>query len=66
MKFSVIDKTTGKSADLNAIVKEEWARWLFALWGFAVTDQGILLVVDTSGQYCICPNDRFTIVEKDK
>ena len=65
MKFKVIDKKTGKEADTYQIaLKEDWAKDLMYcdMEGFAVEEDGTLLLVDECGKFEYCPQDRFEIV----
>jgi hypothetical protein len=70
MRFRVIDKTTGIEPDLEYIaLKEEWAKHLVYcdMDGFALTEDGILMLFDECGSYAFCPLNRFTVViEIDK
>lgn len=65
MTFKVIDNKTGKEPDLEDIVLNE--RWAFDLihcdmQGFAITDEGDLIMLDECGNYEFCPQGRFTVV----
>ena len=63
--FVVLDKTTGKEADLGEIaLHEEWAKSLVYcdMDGFAITQDGALLLLDECGKFEYCPSDRFEIV----
>lgn len=63
--FVVLDKTTGKEADLGEIaLHEEWAKSLAYcdMDGFAITQDGALLLLDECGKFEYCPSDRFEIV----
>lgn len=65
MTFKVIDNETGKEPDLEDIaLNEEWAYRLIHcdMQGFAITDEGDLLMIDECGQYEPCPEGRFTVV----
>lgn len=64
MKFEVIDLTTGKQPDLQAIaLKEDWAKPL--AWtrmdGFAIQSDGTLILTDRCGNHVYCPIGRFRI-----
>ena len=67
--FTVIDKTTGKAPDLAGIVlaaqkaKEPWAEGLIYcdMEGFAVEEDGTLIVCDECGNYAYPPAGRFEI-----
>jgi hypothetical protein len=69
MQFTVIDKKTGKYPDLVEIaLKEEWAKDLMYcdMEGFALYEDGSLILMDECGQYAYCPEDRFEIhIEKE-
>ena len=63
--YWVIDTTTGKTADIEQIAKdEEWARGLMYcdMDGFAIEEDGTLLLLDECGKYVCCPDGRFDIV----
>lgn len=63
--FVVLDKTTGKEADLGEIaLHEEWAKSLAYcdMDGFAITQDGALLLLDECGKFEYCPPDRFEII----
>lgn len=63
--FVVLDKTTGKEAGLGEIaLYEEWAKSLVYcdMDGFAITQDGALLLLDECGKFEYCPSDRFEIV----
>ena len=65
MAFRVIDNKTGKEPDLEYIVLNE--KWAFDLihcdmQGFAITDEGDLIMLDECGNYECCPQGRFTVV----
>jgi len=65
MTFSVIDNKTGRKADTYQIaLKEEWAKHLMYcdMDGFAITEDGTLVLLDECGGVAYCPNDRFQIV----
>lgn len=67
MTFEVIDNKTGKEADLEDIAfNEEWARSLMHcdMQGFAITDEGDLIMLDECGNYEFCPQGRFTVVQE--
>lgn len=62
--FTVIDTMTGKCADIGLIAKtEDWANGL--MWtdmeGFALTEDGALVLLDECGYFAYCPSDRFKI-----
>lgn len=63
MKIKVIDNLTGKYPDLyNIVLKEEWAKGLICcdIDGFAVTEDGYLILIDECGNFAYAPNDRFS------
>lgn len=65
MKFIVIDKLTGKEADIAEIaLKEEWASQLIFcdMESFAITEYGDLILMDECGNIEYCPLDRFEII----
>lgn len=70
MAFKVIDKKTGKEADTYKIaLKEDWAKCLVYcdIEGFALTEDGVLVLMDECGNVAYCPDDRFEIAfEKEK
>ena len=66
--FTVIDKTTGKAPDLEQIVlaaqkaKEKWGKRLVCtLVGFAMLEDGTLILCDECGNYAFPPAHRFEI-----
>ena len=64
LPFAVIDKQTKKEADEYEIsLKEDWAKCLCYcdLDGFAITQDGNLILLDECGKYTYCPCDRFEI-----
>ena len=68
-KFTVIDKKTGKQPDEWKITsEEEWAAGL--IWcdmdGFAIMEDGSLVLMDECGNVAYCPLDRFEITMEDK
>lgn len=63
--FSVIDNKTGKEADLYKIaLKEKWAKGLMYcdMEGFAIEEDGTLILLDECGRHTYCPEGRFTII----
>jgi len=69
MKFKVIDLQTDKEADLYKIVLESyraktWAKNLIYcdIEGWAVEDDGTLIVVDECGNFSYPPQERFKLV----
>ena len=68
MRFTVIDKKTRKEADEYEIaLKEDWAKGLMYcdMDGFALLQDGTLILVDECGRFEYCPADRFEIVFED-
>lgn len=66
--FVVIDKTTGKEANLSEIaLREKWAKNLIYcdMDGVAVTQDGALLILDECGRFEYCPSDRFEIISEN-
>ena len=64
MKFRVIDNKTGKEADAYEIaLHEEWAQGLVYcdMEGFALLEDGTLILLDECGNFTYCPEDRFVI-----
>ena len=62
--FIVIDKNTGKQADISEIaLSEDWAKDLMYcdMEGFAINENGQLVLLDECGNFAYCPYDRFTI-----
>lgn len=63
--FAVIDLKTGKYSDPCKIAKEEeWAAKLIYcdMKGFAIAEDGDLILVDECGNAAYCPPNRFKIV----
>lgn len=63
--FTVIDVKTGEYPDLWEIaLNEEWARSLMYcdMEGFAIQEDGTLLLMDECGKFTYCPSDRFKII----
>ena len=66
MKFTVIDKQTGKYPNLQAIaLNEDWANNLTYcdMSGFLVGEDGNLYLADDCGNMACCPQDRFEVVQ---
>lgn len=64
-EFTVIDKKTGKYPDVEKIaLKEEWAKGLIYcdIEGFAIQEDGTLILSDECGNYAYCPADRFQVI----
>lgn len=66
--FAVIDNKTGNFPDCEEIaLNEDWAKHLCYcdIDGFAVTEDGALILMDDCGKFAYCPEDRFTVVWED-
>lgn len=64
-RFTVIDMETGEYPNLQKIaLTEKWARGFipYEMEGFAVTEDGHLILMDECGQYSYCPEGRFKVV----
>lgn len=64
IEFIVIDNNTGKQADISEIaLKEDWAKGLMYcdMEGFAINENGQLVLIDECGNFAYCPYDRFTV-----
>lgn len=65
LPFAVIDKQTQKEADEYKIaLEEDWAKDLCYcdMDGFAITQDGNIILFDECGKYVYCPYDRFEII----
>ena len=65
MNFTVIDNKTGEYPDLCKIaLEEEWAKGLIYcdMEGFALLEDGTLILLDECGRHEYCPSDRFTVI----
>lgn len=63
--FTVIDTKTGKEADeYNIALHEDWAKHLFYcdMEGWAIENDGTLLLVDECGQFAYADRERFKVV----
>ena len=63
--FCVFDKNKNKEADCYKIaLKEDWAKCLCYcdMEGFAITQDGMLILLDECGKYTYCPDNRFKVV----
>ena len=63
--FYVFDKKKNKEADCYKIaLKEDWAKCLCYcdMEGFAITQDGMLILLDECGKYTYCPDNRFKVV----
>lgn len=68
MIFWVVDKKTGREADPGWIaLKEDWAKDLIYcdMEGFAILQNGELILVDECGHWEPCPEGRFEVVKSD-
>lgn len=68
ISFIVIDNKTGKEADIGKIaLKEDWAKGLMYcdMEGFALLQDGNLILMDECGRYEYCPSGRFTVVPEN-
>lgn len=64
LSFIVIDNLTGKEGDTQAIVlNEDWAKHLLCcdISGFAILEDGNLILMDDCDKVAYCPPDRFTV-----
>lgn len=69
MKFRVIDKKTGKEADPYEIaLHEEWAQRLCYcdMEGFALLEDGTLILVDECGHFEFCDPEGFKVVFEEE
>lgn len=69
LPFVVVDKKTKKEADCYKIArKEDWAKRLCYcdMEGFAITQDGMLILLDECGKYTDCPDNRFKVVAESK
>lgn len=65
MKFTVIDQKTKRYPDLEKIaIKEKWANHLVYcdMEGFAIEEDGNLILMDQCGNFANPPKNRFKIV----
>ena len=65
ISFAVIDNKTGEYPDLWKIaLTEDWAKGLMYcdMDGFAILEDGGLILMDECGKFAYCPSDRFTVV----
>ncbi len=63
-EFTVIDVNTGEYPDLEQIaLHEEWADGLMYcdMEGFAIMEDGNLILMDECGKYVFCPTGRFEV-----
>lgn len=61
--FIVIDAKTGKEADPHKIAGEDWVKKVMSKEtdGFALKDDGAILLLDNNGRLEYCDSERFTI-----
>ena len=62
--FDVVDTKTGEYPELEKIaLKEDWAKHLMYcdMEGFAIEEDGTLLLLDECGKQACCPAGRFEI-----
>ena len=67
--FYVFDKKTEKEADVYEIaLNEDWAKHLMYcdMDGFAICQDGTLILIDECGQLAYCPSDRFEICTESR
>ena len=67
--FCVFDKKKNKEADCYKIaLKEDWAKCLCYcdMEGFAITQDGMLILLDECGRYTFCPDNRFKVVDETR
>ena len=67
--FCVFDKNKNKEADCYKIaLKEDWAKCLCYcdMEGFAITQDGMLILLDECGRYTYCPDNRFKVVAETR
>ena len=65
--FGVIDKKTGEYPDLEKLaIEEDWAKGLCYcdMEGFALSEEGDLILMDECGRFRYCPPDRFEVVQE--
>ena len=64
LSFGVVDPKTGEYPNLEKIaLREDWAKGLMYcdMDGFAIMEDGELLLLDDCGNFAYCPNGRFEI-----
>ena len=65
--FCVFDKKKNKEADCYKIaLEEDWAKCLCYcdMEGFAITQDGTLILLDECSMYTYCPDNRFKVVSE--
>lgn len=68
IRFDIIDKTTRQYPDTYEIARrEEWAKHLVYcdIEGFAIEEDGTIVLLDECGNVAYCPDGRFLIVKKE-
>jgi hypothetical protein len=68
-EFDVIDNKTGEIPDLEHIaLYEKWAKGLMYcdMDGFAITEDGTLILMDDCGRLAYCPDGRFKVALRTK
>lgn len=63
--FTVMDTTTGQEADTkNIVLHEDWAKSLVScdIDGWAITDDGGLVLIDDWGDFVYADPERFKVV----
>lgn len=63
-KFAIIDTKTGEEARWGDYVNEEWFDGLaeYDMEGFAVTENGDVVLLDECGHFRYCPPGCFAVV----
>jgi hypothetical protein len=67
-EFRVIDNNTGEEADIEEIAfTEDWANGLIYcdMEGFAILENGSLVLLDECGNCAYCPSGRFAIIPEN-
>lgn len=65
VRFQVIDMKTGEEPDIRKIaLEEDWAKRLTYcdMEGFAIQEDGALILCDECGAFVYCPKDRFKVI----
>lgn len=69
LKFDVVDTNTGEYPSLQEIaLNEDWAKNLVYcdMEGFAITEDGNLLLLDECGNFAYPPNGRFQTIHRKR
>lgn len=64
MRLVITDKKTGEYPDVWSIARRcKWAKHLVYcdIEGFALTEEGHLVLMDECGNVAYCPSDRFDV-----